>query len=54
MTQTKYIVSWKTEHPRTSKGVSFVTLEGAKSWYNKKLVEGKEPQLWIETRKKLK
>ena len=48
MTETKYLVSWKSDTQRTRKEAHFPTLTMAEEWYREKLKEGKKPQLWIE------
>ena len=48
MTETKYLVSWKSDTQRTRKEAYFDTLWGAETWYDEKLTEGKKPKLWME------
>ena len=48
MTETKYLVSWKSDTQRSRKEAIFGTLEMAEVWYDEKLEEGKKPHLWQE------
>jgi hypothetical protein len=48
MTETKYLVSWKSDTQRTRKEAHFPTLTMAEEWYREKLKEGKKTKIWLE------
>lgn len=48
MTKTRYRLTWKSDSQRNRKEGYFPTLTMVEEWYDRKLREGKKPQLWIE------
>ena len=49
-TEIKYRLTWKSDTQRTRKEAYFPTRKIAEEWYDEKLAEGKNPQLWkVET-----
>ena len=44
----RYRLTWKSNDQRTCKEAYFVYREMAETWYDEKLAEGKNPQLWKE------
>ena len=45
-THTRYRVTWKSDTQRTRKEAQFALLKIAEEYYEEKLAEGKNPQLW--------
>ena len=49
-TDIRYRLTWKSDTQRTRREAHFASLKLAESFYDEKLAEGKNPQLWkIET-----